>query len=60
MRFTAACLMAAGDMALAASGIAVEGPALLGIPVDFNLFGLTLLDVALFRHHTLRVALTAA
>lgn len=52
--------MAAGDMALAASGIAVEGPALLGIPVDFNLFGLTLLDVALFRHHTLRVALTAA
>ncbi len=29
-----------------------------GIPVDFLLFGLTLLGVALFHHHTLRVALT--
>ena len=28
-----------------------------GIPVDFILFGLTLLSVALFHHHTLRVAL---
>ncbi len=33
-------------------------PALLGIPVDFILFALTLLGVALFHHHTLRVALT--
>ena len=30
----------------------------LGIPVDFILFGLTLLGVALFHHHTLQVALT--
>ncbi|MGZ8308980.1 MAG: citrate transporter, partial [Rhodoplanes sp.] len=29
----------------------------LGIPVDFILFGLTLLGVALFHHHTLSVAL---
>ncbi|MET0567792.1 MAG: citrate transporter [Hyphomicrobiaceae bacterium] len=29
-----------------------------GIPVDFILFALTLLGVALFHHHTLRVALT--
>jgi Na+/H+ antiporter NhaD/arsenite permease-like protein len=30
---------------------------LAGIPVEFILFGLTLLGVALFHHHTLRVAL---
>ena len=35
-----------------------EIPMLLGIPVDFLLFGATLMGVALFRHHTLRVALT--
>ena len=35
-----------------------EGPALLGIPVDFILFGLTLLGVALFHRHTLAVALS--
>jgi Na+/H+ antiporter NhaD/arsenite permease-like protein len=33
-------------------------PTLFGISVDFVLFGLTLLGVALFHHHTLRVALT--
>jgi Na+/H+ antiporter NhaD/arsenite permease-like protein len=33
-------------------------PALLGIPIDFILFGLTLLGVALFHRHTLQVALT--
>jgi hypothetical protein len=32
-------------------------PAVLGIPIDFVLFGLTLLGVAVFHHHTLRVAL---
>jgi Na+/H+ antiporter NhaD/arsenite permease-like protein len=37
---------------------AADGPAVLGIPVDFILFALTLLGVALFHHHTLRVALT--
>ena len=30
---------------------------LFGIPIDFILFALTLLGVALFHHHTLRVAL---
>jgi len=34
-----------------------DGPAVLGIPVDFILFAVTLLGVALFHHHTLRVAL---
>ena len=38
--------------------LAAEGPAVLGIPVDFILFALTLLGVALFHHHTLAVALT--
>ena len=39
---------------------ATEGslPSVAGIPVDFILFGLTLLGVALFHHHTLKVALT--
>ena len=36
----------------------VEPILLLGIPVDFILFGLTLLGVALFHDHTLAVALT--
>jgi Na+/H+ antiporter NhaD/arsenite permease-like protein len=35
-----------------------DGPALFGIPVDFILFALTLLGVALYHHHTLKVALT--
>ena len=33
-------------------------PSLGPVPVDFILFGLTLLGVALFHHHTLKVALT--
>ena len=33
---------------------------LFGIPVDFMLFALTLLGVALFHHHTLQVALAGA
>jgi Na+/H+ antiporter NhaD/arsenite permease-like protein len=40
-----------GDMAAAAP------LRLLGIPVDFILFGLTLIGVGLFHHHTLAVAL---
>jgi Na+/H+ antiporter NhaD/arsenite permease-like protein len=36
----------------------IEPLYLLGIPVDFILFGLTLIGVALFHHHTLPVALT--
>ena len=35
----------------------VEPVYLLGIPVDFILFALTLLGVAIFHHHTLAVAL---
>ena len=37
---------------------AAEAPAVFGIPVDFILFALTLLGVALFHRHTLHVALT--
>jgi Na+/H+ antiporter NhaD/arsenite permease-like protein len=45
-------------LAMAASPGPAEGPSLLGIPVDFILFALTLLGVALFHHYTLQVALT--
>jgi Na+/H+ antiporter NhaD/arsenite permease-like protein len=38
--------------------IAASGPAVAGIPVDFILFALTLLGVALFHNATLLVALT--
>ncbi|HEY1246362.1 MAG TPA: citrate transporter [Hyphomicrobiaceae bacterium] len=42
----------------ASAGAAAGAPLhLLGIPVDFVLFGLTLLGVALFHRHTLQVAL---
>ncbi len=37
---------------------AAESPQVFGIPVDFILFGLTLLGVALFHKYTLQVALT--
>ena len=49
----------AGALALIASApaCAAEGPAVLGIPVDFILFAITLLGVALFHRHTQRVAL---
>ena len=40
-----------------AAGAATEGWTLAQIPVDFILFAATLLGVALFHHHTLRVAL---
>lgn len=64
------CSRASGAMAalvvpfLAAPAMAATGdfqPTTIylgGIPVDFVLFALTLLGVALFHHHTLRVALT--
>ncbi len=38
-----------------AAGVA---PEVMGVPIDFVLFAATLLGVALFHHHTLRVALT--
>jgi hypothetical protein len=34
-----------------------KGPLVFHIPVDFILFGLTLLGAAVFHHHTLRVSL---
>src|SRR6266705_4642835 len=42
---------------LTAIALMPRGPAVFGISVDFILFGLTLLSVAVFHHHTLRVAL---
>ena len=39
------------------SGSASAGPAPFGIPVEFILFALTLLVVALFHHKTFQVAL---
>ncbi len=48
-----AALMAVPALAHAAG----ELPAVFGIPIDFILFALTLLGVALFHGHTLRVAL---
>ena len=48
-----------GVIALTASApaCAAAGPAVLGVSVDFILFGVTLLGVALFHRHTLYVAL---
>ena len=43
--------------ALAAPAGASNLPAVFGIPIDFILFGATLAGVAIFHHHTLRVAL---
>lgn len=53
-------LVVAGALLPAFPGLALaaESPAVFGIPVDFILFALTLLGVALFHKHTLRVALT--
>ncbi len=47
-----------GLLAALPAQAAADLPAVYGIPVDFILFALTLLGVALFHHHTLRVALT--
>ncbi|MFM2090097.1 MAG: hypothetical protein RLZZ127_586, partial [Planctomycetota bacterium] len=35
---------------------AFPGPQVAGIPIEFGIFALTLLGVAVFHHHTLRVA----
>jgi Na+/H+ antiporter NhaD/arsenite permease-like protein len=51
-------LLACGPALAAPAGASPEPLYLLGIPVDFILFALTLLGVALFHHHTLQVALT--
>ena len=52
-------------MALLASNMAFAGaentlPSIASIPIDFVLFALTLLGVALFHHYTLQVALAGA
>ena len=44
----------------AASAATVARPMLAGIPLDFGLFALVLLGVALFHQHTLRVAVVGA
>lgn len=53
-------LLSFGVLLATHSGLAVaaESPQVLGIPVDFILFALTLLGVALFHKYTLQVALT--
>ncbi|HEY3180735.1 MAG TPA: citrate transporter [Casimicrobiaceae bacterium] len=42
----------------AATGALVEPPAIAGIPIDFILFAITLIGVAIFHHHTLEVAVS--
>jgi Na+/H+ antiporter NhaD/arsenite permease-like protein len=49
---------AAAAVDVAPGGPPIEPLHLLGVPVDFILFGLTLVGVALLHHHTLYVALT--
>ncbi len=50
-------LLLAAAVAVVGSTPGEGGPAFLGIPVDFILFALTLLGVALMHEHTLKVAL---
>ena len=53
----ALALMLAGALpAFAATATLAEPPAIAGIPIDFVLFALTLIGVALFHHHTLKIA----
>lgn len=52
-------------VALLAPGLALAAdlaarPAVAGIPLDFGLFALVLLGVAMFHHHTMKVALGGA
>ena len=51
-------LFASPAGAFAAEGATPAGPELFGVPVDFILFGLTLLGVALFHDKTLQVGLS--
>ena len=53
-------MLCAGLLLAAFSGLAAaaESPAVFGVPLDFILFALTLLGVALFHKYTLQVALT--
>ena len=56
----AAGALAAGLALMPGMALAAGRPALAGVPVDFMLFALVLLGVALFHHHTLRVAVWGA
>ena len=63
--FIAAAVAALGVLfaipaaAASTTGVYTAQPVyLFGVPVDFILFGLTLLGVAIFHHKTLQVALT--
>ena len=47
-----------GTCAQAAAEAAVAIPSVAGIPVDFLLFSAILICIALFHHHTLKIALT--
>jgi Na+/H+ antiporter NhaD/arsenite permease-like protein len=49
--------LAALSAAAAPAAAAADGVAIAGVPVEFVLFALTLVGVALFHHHTLKVAL---
>ncbi len=49
--------VAATLILFASAARAADGPAVFGIPVDFILFATTLIGVALFHHHVLKVAL---
>ena len=50
--------MRSHDLPRLIEAVVIEPILVFGIPVDFILFALTLLGVALFHHHTLPVALT--
>ena len=57
MTSLAARLLARERGLFAGAAAVAAACAVLGVPVDFVLFGLTLAGVALFHHHTLQVAL---
>ena len=54
--FVASLVLSIPLSVLASPIVEHTGPQLFGIPVEFVLFALTLLGVALFHHHTLAVA----
>jgi Na+/H+ antiporter NhaD/arsenite permease-like protein len=56
-RVFASALLCLALLVAAPAGAAMSDlPAVAGIPVDFILFGLTLIGVALFHHNTLKIA----
>jgi Na+/H+ antiporter NhaD/arsenite permease-like protein len=52
-----AALRSLTALSRAAATATSDGPSIAGVPLEFVLFALTLLGVALFHHHTLKVAL---